>query len=708
MTDSSLQFAKLEGEQSCLVLTVDKGVPQIRYWGKMLPAATCLEQIALMSHRDEAPASPKVEVPISLCPTLGAGFHGHPGVILQNNSSAWCYEPRVSKFDQESPSKIIIKCEDSLGTFRLVHTLEFVSGDMLCASTTVTNLTQDCSSLQWCAALTFPIEERCTHFTTLSGLWAGEFQKTTQALNRFPFVRDNRRGRTSHDNFPGLLVHPLSTTEGQGECFGLHLAWSGNHKLHLEKLTDGRSYLQMGDLLLPGEIQLSPGETYESPNILASYSPMGFSGLSQNFHAFALQKTCKHFKPAVGFNTWEARYFDHNPDDLLILAEQAAQLGCERFVLDDGWFTGRRHDRSGLGDWQVDKSIYPEGLDPLILHLKSLGLEFGLWIEPEMVNVDSDLYRAHPNWLLGTPENTAVEFRHQRVLDFSQPEVYDHILKQILGLLSRYDIAYIKWDMNRDINQPGRSFNQFQPRVNQHVNAVYRMMDDIKDQFPKLQIESCASGGGRVDFGILDYSQRFWTSDATDAHDRLSIQYGYSLFFPLALMGSHVGPSPSPITKRKLSMSFRAGVAFWGQMGCELDPTLLNDEERKELKEAIRLHKEFRCLLHSGRFHRLSDNEISQSFCVMALDKSEGLFAYVQIHSSPHSQSPKLYFPHLLSQQNYRIKVLWPSNFASINYATISSISNSSVNSFLLENVGLQLPRLPPESIIIFHLKKSI
>lgn len=701
------QFFQLNGQHSTVVIGCRDGYAAILYWGKKLNSDTPLNQIDMLSKRDEAPASPQCEVALSLCPSLGAGFHGHPGISLSGVGSLWSFVPLVARIEQDGKQKVIVECGEATSPLKLIHMLRLDDNDILSVQTRIVNQGSETCDVDWCAALTFPISQRCSHLTTFSGQWADEFRLLEAKTIDQTYVRENRRGRTSHDCFPGLVLYPQHTTESMGSCYGFHLAWSGNHKTVLERLSDGRAYLQMGELLLPGEIQLSPGQVYESPVLHASFSNNGFSSLSQNFHRYATAQLKPNFKPVVGFNTWEAVYFDHKPDAMLSLIAEAADLGCERFVLDDGWFLGRRHDRAGLGDWQVDETIYPKGLETLIDHAKSKGMEFGLWIEPEMVNPDSHLYRSHPNWVIGTPDNPNVEFRHQRVLDFSQPEIYDNILGKIKALLTRYDIRYLKWDMNRDINQPGSATTVNTPCVNQHVKAVYRMLAELNAQFPKVQIESCASGGGRIDYGILPYVQRFWTSDATDAIDRLSIQRGYSFFFPLALMGSHIGPSPSPITKRRLSMSLRAGVAFWGQLGVEFDPRKLSDADRSELKKAVNLHKKFRPLLHEGDFIRLHASTESQSFGVISKDKSEAVFSFFQITSCRQSVPPKICFRGLCENANYRMKVLWKSESIEENSAALSAISSHSISSQLLEEFGLQLPRMTAESLITFHLEKT-
>ncbi len=305
--------------------------------------------------------------------------------------------------------------------------------------------------------------------------------------------------------------------------WGFHLGWSGNHQLRADVRSDGRRFVQAGELLLSGEKRLQSGEEYQSPWLYATYSNTGLNGISERFHAFVRAQIVKFpsNKPRpVHLNTWEGIYFDHNPEYIMQMATEAAQMGVERFIIDDGWFVGRTGERAALGDWYLDTNKYPNGLEPVIAHVNELGMEFGLWVEPEMVSKDSNLYRQHPDWVLGLQGYHQPSGRWQYVLDLQNGECFNYLFERLNDLLSSYNIGYLKWDMNRELVQPG---HQGQAAVHGQTKALYRLLDDLQAAHPNVEIESCSSGGGRIDFEILKRTQRFWHQTAmTLWNDRLS------------------------------------------------------------------------------------------------------------------------------------------------------------------------------------------
>jgi len=474
--------------------------------------------------------------------------------------------------------------------------------------------------------------------------------------------------------------------------------------------------VQMGELLLPGEIVLQQGETYISPTLYASYTSQGLSTLSQQYHQYVrkhlIRQPVKNKPRPVHYNTWEGIYFNHDVDTLKDLASRASALGAERFVLDDGWFIGRDDDTAGLGDWYVDKKYYPQGLAPLIDHVKAVGLEFGLWFEPEMVNPNSNLFRAHPDWILGTPPNPQIGFRNQLVLDLSRQAVFDYLFERIDSLLTEYDISYIKWDMNRDLNHPGDANGK--PAVHNQTHAFYQLLAKLKSAHPGVEIESCASGGGRADYGVLAHTDRIWTSDSNDALERLKIQKGFSYFFPAELMGSHVGPRDCHITHRNINMAMRASVTLFGHMGMEMDLRELTDEETVELKAMIELYKKHRQLVHSGDLFRLELPDYMHGLGIVAQDKSEALFSYSLIACSSASLPDQFHFAGLDKQTVYKLDIIWPIKSgdhwpkASIfNFKTcLPNVDGKQFSGEVLMQLGMQLPLLTPQSSLIFHLTK--
>jgi alpha-galactosidase len=328
----------------------------------------------------------------------------------------------------------------------------------------------------------------------------------------------------------------------------------------------------------------------------------------------------------VLLNVWEAVYFNHDPVKLLALAERAAALGIERFVLDDGWFRHRRNDRAGLGDWYVDEQVWPEGLHPLVDRVHDLGMEFGLWFEPEMVNLDSDLARDHPEWVFQTEHGPGLASRHQHVLDLGHPEAYAHVLERISALVTEYQIAFIKWDHNRALVDAGHAPDGT-PGVHAQTLAVYRLLDELKARHPGLEIESCSAGGARMDLGIMDHADRVWVSDCIDAHERQRMVRWTGLTLPPELLGTHVGSGADHTTGRVHALSFRAGTALWGHMGVEWDLTTAPEPDLAALAAWITLYKEVRGLLHSGEVvHADLGNPALLLEGVVARDRSEALY----------------------------------------------------------------------------------
>jgi len=363
---------------------------------------------------------------------------------------------------------------------------------------------------------------------------------------------------------------------GHGEVWGIHLGWSGNQQVYGERMPSGVAVLGAGEVLLPGELILEPGVSYTTPWLFGSYG-VGLDAVTARFHEYLRARPIHPVKPRpVVCNVWEAVYFDHRLDRLVALADAAATVGVERYVLDDGWFRHRRDDSAGLGDWYVDEGVWPDGLNPLIDHVRGLGMEFGLWFEPEMVNQDSDLARAHPDWILSLPHRMPPEARHQQVLDLGHPDAYAYLLERMDAILTEYDIGYVKWDHNRELVDAGHHPDGT-PGVHNQTLALYRLLDELKARHPGVEIESCSSGDGRVDLGIIDHTDRVWGSDCIDALERQAINRGTSSLLPLELIGSHIGSPTSHTTGRTHTLAFRAGTAIFGHLGIEWDMTAMSD-----------------------------------------------------------------------------------------------------------------------------------
>lgn len=702
------KFVQLKSKSISLIINCSGQTPAIVYFGKKLSDKTSTQMLCLLGTRQEAKCSVVVESPISLSPLLGQGFTGSPGIEISNNDISWSVGGETFAISQDNEQQVTFESIDQKRNIKILHTLNLDHDtDVLCASTKIVNLTNMPLNLNWCAAPTIPLPEHLNKIMSFEGRWSNEFQRKSLDLFLGCYVRENRKGKTSHDSFPGLVMHTNTTNEQSGECYGFHLGWSGNHKMRVELLAEGRSYVQLGELLLPGEMILLPDMAYQSPTLYATFSTKGFSTLSQNFHQFVRtqllsEKVTQSPRP-VHYNTWEGIYFNHNIDTLKALADQVAELGVERFVLDDGWFKGRRGDFAGLGDWVVDKEIYPEGLSPLINYVLSKNMAFGLWFEPEMVNPDSDLFRAHPDWVLATEGNEQLKFRNQLVLDLTRTEVVNYLFHCIDDILKEYpDITYIKWDMNRDINHAGNALGK--PAINQQTHALYQLVARLKKQHAHVEIESCSSGGARVDYGILAHTDRIWTSDSNDALDRLSIQRGCSFFFPAEVMGSHVGPRDCHITGRRVSIEMRAAVSFFGHMGIEMDPRELTEYEREQLSTVIALHKKHRQLIHHSDLVRLDSDGDSINFGLVNKDKSQALFTYNSVKETQRTTPPKYRFVGLKAEKKYRLELIWPTKVKEYSPSILSKINGEIFTGEVLMQFGMQMPILFPQSSLIFEL----
>jgi alpha-galactosidase len=672
----------------------DANGASILYWGARLGAGTTPEMLALIATRQEAQACMPEEAPIALSPQ-------------------WASYSRIESVTQSDDGALTLVSICPATEIKVTHRLALDhQSDVLTASTELTNIGDQCLWVEQCNAPSIPVPMHYNKILGFAGRWGNEFQR--QPVDRFmgTYLRENRSGRTSHDSFPGVILHTEQTNETAGAAYGLHLGWSGNHQLRVEEQFVGRAYAQMGELFFPGELSLQPNESYCSPTLYGASTENGLSALSQCFHRYIrsnLSDSRSTEKPRpIHFNTWEAMYFDLSLDRLCSLADEAAAVGAERFVLDDGWFKNRRSDSAGLGDWFVDETVFPQGLSPLIDHVQAKGMEFGLWVEPEMVNPDSDLYRAHPDWILsagaGLGTVPLLLARNQLVLDLTRPEVQDYLFNCIDGLLSQYAISYLKWDMNRALYQPSGANGR---AVTHHQTlALYQLLARIRQAHPTVEIESCASGGGRADFGILAQTDRIWTSDTNDALDRLRIQNGFSLFFPAELMGAHVGPRDCHITGRSINMATRAGVAMFGHMGIEANLLTMEESEKTELKAALDLHKQHRELIHSGDLVRLESGDNENSFGVISTDRQQGLFSYALLDSHRNSAPGRLCFRGLDPEAQYEINIVWPLQPSSCSISILDVINGAVISADALTNFGVQLPIMLPQSLLIFHLQK--
>ena len=630
-----------------------------------------------------------------MLPTFGVGWFHQSALLAHRNGRSFEQAFTSTRLEWLIPdASLRLHLSDAVAKIDVALTL-CLRDEVLTLSTCLTNLGSDELDVQWLAAGTVPLPGQCQNVRSYGGRHVTEFRPQVDALHPGIWRRENRRGLTSHDNFPGAIVTTPASDEHTGLVYGAQLAWSGNHTQTIEALDDGRYQWQMGVWLAPGEGRLAPGATLSSPDMVATCATSGLNGVAANFHRAARARLTwpgGAMRPRpVSFNTWEGSYFDHRLDDLKAQADVAASLGIERFVLDDGWFQGRQNDRSSLGNWWPDTGKYPQGLDPLINHVRGLGMEFGLWVEPEMVNPDSDLYRAHPDWALHIADRPMITARHQLVLDLTRSEVTDYLFAKLDGLLNDHAIAYLKWDHNRDLTVAG---SDGRPAYAAQVRAAYGLLAALRTAHPAVEIEACAGGGGRIDMGILQHTHRFWTSDCIDARSRVEIQRGFLQFLPPEIMGAHVGTSPAHTTSRRQSQAFRAATALPGHFGVELNLGKLDEKTRAELAEWIGVYKMWRHRLHGGQVWMGSGEDGVLWQAHGDAQANQILLFVTRLDPQTLRYAPPIRLPMVQTMARYRVA------------AVRGSAPTTEISGAWLTATGFAVPAMAAEQTQIFVLDK--
>ena len=618
--------------------------PLWRYWGPRLPDDVA-PPAPLRSDRPTPSFSPDFDQPLSLVPGLGQGWFGEPGLKAHRAGCDWTFQTTGCVVEHDD-QRVVVTLTDAVARIIVAVNLSLdPASDVLTVSATLTNQGDAPLDVQWLAAAVLPLPDHARMVRSFSGRHNIEFVPVEDQLTRSQWRRENRRGLTSHDCVPGAVVFA-------DDCaYGAQLAWSGNHCQFIDWVDDGRWQWQLGEALMPGEVQLAPGESITSPEVLATCAADA-NAVAQNFHAAIRDRMdwpqgAMRPRP-VHLNTWEGFYFDHDEAALKDLADAAAKAGIERFVLDDGWFHRRNDDTSSLGDWWPDDVKYPNGLGPLAEHVSALGMEFGLWVEPEMINPDSELYRTHPDWVLQVAGRPLITARNQLVLNMGRNEVRDYLFARLAGLLTELPIGYLKWDHNRDLTAAGE-----RPVFRQQVLGAYDLFARLRSAFPAVEIEACAGGGGRIDAGIARYTHRFWTSDNIDAVSRVAIQRGYLQFFPPEMMGSHVGAAPAHATGRIQTMRFRNHVALSGHFGVELDLRMLDAHDLERLGQGIGRYKSLRDRLHHGQVWQ---GEAPDGLLWQAHGSAEALVLIItRINPQTQRHAPVVRLPMLDPARRYRV-----------------------------------------------------
>ena len=532
-------------------------------------------------------------------------------------------------------------CDEQL-TLEL-HYYVYPECDVITRRARLINHFDDTVEIERLMSLQLDFPEAGWDITSFHGAWAREMSKHTSPLGAGRYVIESRAGVSSNRANPFFMLHQKDATEDFGDVYGINLIYSGNHYESIELNAYQKTHIVTGIQPTGFRWLLNKDEVFDSPEAVMTFSPSGFSDMSLHMHAFVREHIVrgewKHKERPVLLNSWEACYFNINEKILVSLAKAAKDLGVELFVLDDGWFGERNDDKRSLGDWDENPKKLPGGLKSLSDKITALGIGFGLWVEPEMVNVDSNLYRAHPDWTMEIPGKLHSEGRTQRILDLCNPDVVDFLIGKMSEVFSKGNITYIKWDMNRifsDVFSPYLPSKQQGEVAHRYVIGLYQIMGALCQRFPHILFEGCASGGNRFDLGILSYFPQIWGSDDTDAMCRTRIQEGYSYGYPLSCVGAHVAASPNHQTLRSTPLETRYNIASFGVLGYELDVRDLTKEQKENIKLQITLYKTWRDTMQNGSFYRVKSGNIHQ-WIVVSRDKTQAVGMVMQELSLPNT-----------------------------------------------------------------------
>ncbi len=585
---------RLDDNHQSLVLIETTGLPAVIYFGPKLGAAENLEQLARAHRMDLTGGMLDELAPITICPLGDGVFQGQPGLRLVDTSGHELvpnFEPARIECKRQS---VKVTAEDAeLG---VTYTAQLTLDGVLTASASLASTTP--IRVDWFAAPVLPLPDGHDELIEFAGKWTNEFQLHRQGFTPGARLREGRSGRSGQEVPPFIYACSKGARFTDGSAMAYAYGWPGGTRIIAEELPCGRRLIQCGHAL---GSERNADTSFETATLTIARSDAGLNGCSVQLQRYVRDRLVPWPNPdrqrPVHYNCWEAVYMEHDLGVLSEMAERAARIGVERFVLDDGWFGKRDDDTSSLGDWVIDRRKWPDGLAPLINKVHDEGMTFGLWVEPEMVNTDSDLYRAHPDWILGKVDQ--VTGRNQLVLDLGKQEVLDHLFACIDALLNEYDIDYLKWDHNRLL--PVLDADQ--------GRGIIALLSRIRAAHPNVEIESCASGGGRIDYGILEQTTRVWLSDCIDALERVRMQQAASLLIPSAITGSHVGAFESHTTGRALPMAFRAWVAAMRHMGFESDLRDFSPEDEAILTQITNWYKTNRAWMMAGEIRQLDSDD---------------------------------------------------------------------------------------------------
>ncbi|HTY73042.1 MAG TPA: alpha-galactosidase [Actinomycetes bacterium] len=692
-------------------------LPCVLHWGPDLGelSATDLGAVAQALRPPYLDSAVSSQAALALLPQHSSGWIGRPGLLGSRAGRDWSvafdavthevHEAGSAEWTDGPAAAVRLRSvgTDRPGALTVTTELELLASGLLRVRAAVRNdggQPYEVTSVD----VALPVPAEAEELLDMAGRHTHERTPQRRPFGYGAWVRESWGGRPGLDSATMLCAGRPGFGFRSGRVWGVHLAYSGNQVLSAERSATGWRLLRGGELLLPGEVRLAPGETYQGPWLVASWGE-GLDALAGRVHRHLRARPQHPRRPRpVLINTWEAVYFKHDVSRLLALAEVAAGIGVERFVLDDGWFRHRRSDHAGLGDWVVDEHVYPNGLGPVADRVHELGMEFGLWFEPEMVNLDSDLARAHPDWIFATNHGPGLPSRYQHVLDLGHPDAYAFVLERMAALVEQYDIAYIKWDHNRSLIDAGHQPDGT-PGVRRQVGAVYALMAALKARHPGLEIESCAGGGGRIDLGIMDYADRIWPSDSIDSLERQRMMRWGSLILPPELVGTHVGSAPDHSTGRTHTLRLRAGTAIFGHLGIEWDLTRVPQDELAALARWVELHKQLRPLLHSGEV--VHADQLDPALLlegVVAQDGSDALYRLVAIDLGLTWPPGRITLPGLDPRRLYRVTQQPPGTSGSPpEHAPGWLVEGVTLPGSVLGTVGIQSPLLAAEDLLLIR-----
>ena len=597
-------------------------------------------------------------------PSYGSGDFRHPAVsIMQENGSFitdFKYtgheivtgKPKLEglpatycEYDSEAETLKIFMRDDLTGVeITLLYTL-FADRPVIARSAYYKNTGEKAVTIDTAMSVSLDLPDDDYDLIQLSGAWARERYPITSHLRPGIQSVESTRGTSSHNHNPFIILKRPSTDEKNGEAIGFSLVYSGNFLAQAEVDSWNVTRVTMGINPFAFSWKLESGESFQTPEAVVAYTDSGLNSLSHTFHKLYQKRLAKGYwrdrpRPIL-INNWEATYFNFNEEKLLEIAKTAKNNGIELFVLDDGWFGARRHDRAGLGDWKPNTDILPDGITGLSEKIETLGLKFGLWFEPEMVNADSDLYRAHPDWIISTPDRQKSQGRNQFVLNMGRRDVVEYLYDCMSTLLRDAKISYIKWDMNRCVTEPYSNIlpsDRQGEMMHRHILGVYELYERLTSEFPHVLFESCASGGGRFDPGILHYAPQGWASDDTDAYERLKIQYSTTLCYPVSCIGAHVSIVPNHQVLRTTPLKTRANVACFGTFGYEMDLNRLNEQELADVRAQVEFMKKYREIIQFGDFYRLQSPYENNYAAWMSVseDKKTAVVGSYKIFNEPN------------------------------------------------------------------------